>query len=90
MRMADSWSRLTNPSRTVGETAMIWECKNQATMMSLIPHSDIAEVGGMRAAGCTLQHQDTLWRTALHIDPIYHSAGTAKKNCNDSGQYGLR
>ncbi len=63
--------QLTNPSlmfpryRTVDETAMMWECKNQATVMSLIPHSDIAEVGGMRAAGCTLQHQNTHWRTSI-------------------------
>lgn len=26
--------------------------------MSLIPYSDIAEVGWMRAAGCRLQHQN--------------------------------
>lgn len=32
---------------TVDETAIMWEGKNQATIMSLIPYSDIAEVGGV-------------------------------------------
>lgn len=74
----------------VGETAVSWVCENQTTVLSLIPYSDTAEFGGVRAAGCRLRHQNTPWRTALHIDPIYHSAGAAKKCCNDSGQCGLR
>lgn len=70
-------------------------CKNQATTRSFIPYSDIAEVGlGGGEEGGWIQTAAPKTQSGAQpytSIPFAILAGTAKKkNCNDSGQYGLR
>ena len=76
----------------------MWQCKNQATIMSLILYSDIAEVGGGWWWWGGMGWLSTDCSTKTHCGAQLHTSIPAanllgqqrKKNCSDSGQCGPR